>query len=123
MQAARPVAFVAITDRLRARDFYQGILGLELVADEPFALVFDLGGVPLRLALVDRLRPQPFTVLGWQVDDIEETLRRLAAAGILFEHYGGLDQDEQGGWRSPSGARIAWFKDPEGNVLSVTQVC
>jgi predicted enzyme related to lactoylglutathione lyase len=62
-------------------------------------------------------------VLGWQVDDIEETLRRLAAAGILFEHYGGLDQDEQGGWRSPSGARIAWFKDPEGNVLSVTQVC
>jgi catechol 2,3-dioxygenase-like lactoylglutathione lyase family enzyme len=122
MQAARPVAFVAVTDRLQARDFYQGTLGLDLVADEPFALVFDLGGVPLRLALVDRLEPQPFTVLGWQVDDIDATVRRLTSAGVVFEEYESLDQDPQGTWRSPFGARIAWFKDPDGNVLSVTQV-
>lgn len=121
IDGAKPIGFIPVTDRERSRLFYQGTLGLELVADEPFALVFTQGGHELRLTIVESLTPQPVTVFGWQVDDIERSVRRLVASGVSFERYAPLDQDAAGTWRSPSGARIAWFKDPDGNLLSLTQ--
>ncbi len=117
------VAFVSTTDPARARAFYQGVLGLKLVEDaQPFALVFDANGTMLRVTVVHELDPAPFTVLGWGVDSIDETVERLRAAAVEFLRYAGLnDADLKGIWTAPSGARIAWFNDPDGNVLSVTQ--
>jgi catechol 2,3-dioxygenase-like lactoylglutathione lyase family enzyme len=103
---------------VQAHDFYVGVLGLELVADDAFALVFDLAGTPLRIAKVDRVSPAGYTVLGWQVDDLEATLDAL---GIETLRYPGLEQDRRGIWASPSGARIAWLADPDGNTLSLTE--
>ncbi|MGC1422700.1 MAG: VOC family protein [Terracidiphilus sp.] len=121
--ASELVAFAPTTDPAKARVFYEGALGLRLVADEkPFALVFDANGTMLRVTTVHELKPDPFTVLGWHVANIEETVDRLAAAGVEFNRYKGVnDADPRGIWNSPSGARVAWFKDPDGNVLSVTE--
>ena len=117
------VAFAPTTDAEKARVFYEGVLGLRLVADEkPFALVFDANGIMLRVTTVHELKPQQFTILGWHVANIEWTADRLMAAGVEFNRYKGMnDGDPRGIWNSPSGARIAWFKDPDGNVLSVTE--
>jgi len=117
------VAFVATTDSAKARAFFEGVLGLTLVEDQqPFALVFDANGTMLRVTVVREHTPAPFTVLGWDVDSIEETVDRLTAAGVELQRYPGVnDGDPKGIWTAPSGARIAWFKDPDGNVLSVTQ--
>ena len=117
------VAFVATKDPSKARTFYEGVLGLRLVEDEkPFALVFDANGIMLRVTIVQEHNPAPFTVLGWDVASIEKTVERLTAAGVEFQRYAGLnDGDPKGIWTAPGGARIAWFKDPDGNVLSVTQ--
>lgn len=117
------IAFAPTTDPERARTFYEGVLGLRLVADEkPFALVFKANGTMLRVTTVQELKPQPFTILGWHVANIEATVDRLATAGVEFNRYKGMnDSDPRGLWNSPSGARIAWFKDPDGNVLSVTE--
>jgi catechol 2,3-dioxygenase-like lactoylglutathione lyase family enzyme len=121
LTASATVAFVSTTDPARARTFYEGALGLPLVADEAFALVFDLAGTPLRVTRVDRLDPQPFTVLGWRVSDVTAMVRELGDRGVAFERYPGLEQDPDGIWASPSGTRIAWFRDPDGNTLSVSQ--
>ena len=117
------VAFAPTTDPDRARAFYEGVLGLHLVADEkPFALVFDANGTMLRVTTVHELKPHPFTVLGWHVANLEGTVDRLAAAGVEFNRYQGVnDADPRGIWNSPSCARVAWFTDPDGNVLSVTE--
>jgi catechol 2,3-dioxygenase-like lactoylglutathione lyase family enzyme len=117
------VAFVPTTDPAKARAFYEGVLGLRLVADEkPFALVFDVNGTMLRVTTVHELKPHPFTVLGWHVGNIEATVDQLVAAGVEFNRYTGMnDGDARGIWNSPGGARIAWFNDPDGNVLSVTE--
>ncbi len=119
----RLVAFAATLHPERARAFYQDTLGLRLVADEaPFALVFDANGTMLRVTTVNELHPQPFTVLGWQVASIEVTVERLTAAGVEFLRFPGMnDADPHGIWTAPSGARIAWFHDPDQNVLSVTE--
>ena len=119
---AAPVAFVSTTDPARARAFYETTLGLRLLADEAFALVFDLAGMPLRVTRVDRLEPQPFTVLGWRVDDVTATVRELAGRGVHLERYPDLEQDPDGIWTAPSRTRVAWFKDPDGNTLAVSQV-
>ena len=121
--ASKLVAFAATTDAAKARAFYEGVLGLRLVSDDaPFALVFDANGTMLRVTSVQERTPVPFTVLGWDVAAIETTVERLAAAGVEFLRYPGLNEDDRLGiWRSPSGARIAWFHDPDGNVLSLTQ--
>jgi catechol 2,3-dioxygenase-like lactoylglutathione lyase family enzyme len=117
------VAFVPTTDPSKARAFYEDLLGLRMVADEkPFALVFDANGTMLRVTTVHEHHPQSFTVLGWEVDDIESTVKRLSAAGVEFQRYPGLnDSNPLGIWTAPSGARIAWFHDPDNNVLSLTQ--
>jgi len=115
------VSFVAISDASRSRAFYEGTLGLSLVSDDPFALVFDANGTTIRLQKVPEFRPQPFTALGWTVDDIEAVVVALKQKSVTCERFPGMDQDELGVWVSPSGARVAWFKDPDGNVLSLTE--
>jgi len=117
----RLMAFVATAQPEAARVFYEEVLGLRLVADEPWAIVFDAGGTMLRVQKVESQRPAGYTALGWQVPDIEIVIGALREKGVAFERYGFLEQDQQGVWTSPSGGRIAWFKDPDGNVLSLTQ--
>lgn len=119
LTTAAPVAFLATTDARRARAFFQDTLGLRFVADDTYALVFDLQGTPLRVVRVDGFEPLPFTVLGWSVPDIEATVRELAERGVSFRRYSGLEQDALAIWRSPAGSRIAWFADPDGNLLSL----
>jgi catechol 2,3-dioxygenase-like lactoylglutathione lyase family enzyme len=115
------VAFVATADLDRARAFYGETLGLPVVEQSPFACVFDAHGTLLRVTPVAEVAAAPYTVLGWTVPDIVATVRALAEAGVALTRYDGIDQDELGVWRTPSGARVAWFRDPDANVLSVTQ--
>lgn len=115
------VAFVASTDSERARRFYEETLGLQLMSDDPFAFVFNANGVTIRVQKVPAFQAQPFTALGWTVEDINAVVARLKERGVSCERYAGMDQDARGIWASPSGARIAWFKDPDGNVLSLTE--
>jgi predicted enzyme related to lactoylglutathione lyase len=117
------IAFAPVTDYAKAREFYGSVLGLTLLHDEtPFALVYNAHGVMLRVTNVGKHSPAPFTVLGWDVEDIEATVKRLNAAGVDCLRFPGLnDNAALGIWASPSGARVAWFNDPDKNVLSLTQ--
>jgi catechol 2,3-dioxygenase-like lactoylglutathione lyase family enzyme len=115
------IAFCATSDASRAKHFYHDILGLRLVSEDPFALVFDAGGTTLRVQRVKQVMPVPYTTLGWHVEDISTTVSTLSALGVAFERFPGMEQDLLGVWSSPSGARVAWFKDPDGNLLSLTQ--
>lgn len=115
------MCFAATKDAARARAFYQTKLGLRFVADEPTALVFNLAGTELRIQKVDRFTPHPFTALGWQVSNLQSKMAGLIEAGVVFERYPDLTQDAEGVWHAPDGARIAWFKDPDGNTLSLTE--
>src|SRR5262249_107802 len=113
--------FAATTNPDRSREFYEHTLGLEFVSDDPFAIVFKVGALTLRIQKVTRKPKIEYTVLGWHVVDIAEEVGRLTKAGVTFSRFDGLDQDNNGIWRSPSGAKIAWFTDPDGNILSLTQ--
>lgn len=115
------VAFVATTNQAKSKSFYQGILGLTLLSEDNFALVFDANGTVLRVSSVREFQPCPFTVLGWETNDIEADIRSLNAKGVYFEKYGFFEQDDIGIWMAPGGAKIAWFKDTDGNTLSLTQ--
>jgi catechol 2,3-dioxygenase-like lactoylglutathione lyase family enzyme len=117
----KPVLFVATAKVESARAFYERVLGLAFVADEPYALVFRIGRSMLRIQKVDRVPKVPYTVLGWAVRNIRSTVRRLSEAGVAFQRYDGLSQDDDGVWHSPGGALVAWFHDPDGNTLSLTQ--
>ncbi len=122
LDANSPVAFLATASPSHARSFYADTLGLSLLSEDDFSLVFDLRGVPLRVQKVRELQPQPFTVLGWQVADATHTVAALRARGVTFERYPFLTQDEHDIWDAPGGARIAWFTDPDGNLLSLTEI-
>ena len=116
------IAFIATRDPAGAKKFYSGTLGLPLVSEElPFALVFDAHGTMLRVTVVKTLSPAGYTVLGWQVPDIAVAAKDLRKAGVQFERYPGMQQDELGIWTSPGGSRVAWFKDPDGNTLSLSE--
>jgi catechol 2,3-dioxygenase-like lactoylglutathione lyase family enzyme len=119
--SARLDAFVAATDVAAARTFYAETLGLRLVADDEFALVFDANGTTLRVTRVEQAVVAPYTVLGWQVTDIVATVAALATRGVVFHRYPGMEQDAAGIWSAPGGALVAWFPDPDGNTLSVSQ--
>ena len=121
LSGAKIVAFAPITDVARARAFYVDVLGLTVLEDTPFALVCDAGGTTVRITPVGELSPQPFTVLGWAVDDVAATSRALVDAGVELLRFDGMDQDDLGVWTAPGGDRIAWFHDPDGNVLSLSQ--
>jgi len=116
------VAFVATTDAARARSFYEDVLGLRFIADDGFALLFDANGTTLRIARVEALTPHPFTSLGWHVDDMATVMQTLGAKGVRFENYGLPGQDDTAAWTPPgTSTKVAWFKDPDGNLLSLTQ--
>src|SRR5580704_7194776 len=115
------VAFVPIKDSEKARAFYEGVLGLRFVKDDGFALVLEANGIMVRAAKMKEVQPAQFTVLGWQVSNIESVVSELRHKGVKFEVFGFFTQDELGIWTAPTGDKVAWFKDPDGNVLSVSQ--
>lgn len=115
------MAFVPTTQIDQAREFYAETLGLTLVEENPAAIVFDAHGTMLRVTPVRELTPAPYTILGWAVDDIEGAVEDLRQAGVAFQRFDGMEQDELGIWIAPGGARVAWFKDPCGNTLSLTK--
>ena len=115
------IVFLATTNPQQSKEFYQNKLGLEFLSEEPFALVFNLDGKMLRISKVEALTPAQYTVLGWEVFDIESKIDELSAKGIEFQRFEQMDQDERGIWVSPSGTKIAWFHDCDGNNLSLTQ--
>lgn len=117
----RLVAFVPVSNADRARAFYRDTLNLRLLNEDGFALVFDVQGVMLRATLMHEVKPQPFTVLGWQVDDAAAAAQQLVSAGVALERFPGIEQDEHALWHAPGGAVIGWFKDPDGNILSISQ--
>ena len=121
LEGVQPACFVATRDPVRARRFYEGTLGLPFHGDDGLALKFDLAGIPLRVSKVHRFAPAAHTVLGWEVPDISARVAALAAAGVQFEKYAGFEQDAAGVWTSPDGTKVAWFKDPDGNILSLAQ--
>jgi len=119
--SANIVAFVPITDGEKARAFYEGVLGLRFVKDDGFALVFDANGIMVRVAKVPQFTHAQFTILGWQVSEIEKVAAELQSKGVTFERYGFFKQDDLGIWTAPTGDKVAWFKDPDGNILSISQ--
>jgi catechol 2,3-dioxygenase-like lactoylglutathione lyase family enzyme len=121
LNAGKVVGFVPTADASKARSFYESSLGLRVISEDCFALVLDANGTMLRVTSVQNFTPREFTILGWDVRNIDEAVSELNQRGIHFEKYGMAGQDERGIWKSPSGASVAWFKDPDGNVLSLTQ--
>ena len=118
---ARINAFVGSSDLARSRVFYGGTLGLGLEHADPGAEVFDAGGAELRVTLVADVAPVPYTTVGWAVDDMDAAVDALRAAGVAFRRFDGMDQDSRGVWTAPGGGRVAWFEDPDGNLLSLSQ--
>lgn len=121
--SANVVAFICTFNRERSKAFYGGTLGFTLTHEDDFAAVFDLNGTMLRVSEAPDFKPAEHTVLGWVVSDIVATVKALRSKGVKFNFYEGLGQDELDIWTVPAGTtRVAWFDDPDGNVLSVTQV-
>jgi catechol 2,3-dioxygenase-like lactoylglutathione lyase family enzyme len=115
------IACVPITDSEKARAFYEGVLGLRFIKDDGFALVLEANGLMIRAAKMKEVTPAQFTILGWQVTKIENVVRALQQKGVHFEIFGFFKQDELGIWTAPTGDKVAWFKDPDGNILSVSE--
>jgi predicted enzyme related to lactoylglutathione lyase len=120
---ASPVSFILTADRIRAKPFYAGVLGLKVIAEDDFAITFDLGGgATARLTDLPGHTAKPHTVLGWNVPDLRAAAKDLRDKGVTFTVYEGFGQDSDGIWSAPGGgAQVAWFSDPDGNVLSLTQ--
>jgi catechol 2,3-dioxygenase-like lactoylglutathione lyase family enzyme len=121
LESSPIIAFAAATDLNRARVFYEQVLGLSVAEHNDFVCVLDANGTMLRLTAVAEVRQAGYTVLGWKVTDIAAAVRGLASRGVLFLRYDGMDQDEDAVWTTPGGDKVAWFADPDGNVLSLTQ--
>jgi predicted enzyme related to lactoylglutathione lyase len=125
-----PIAFIPTAKPEAARAFYEHTLGLTFVSDDDFALVFRVGlsqppaeahsGIMLRVVRSGPFTPAPFTIFGWEVEDIDAAIAELTAKGVEFLRYGFFPQDEHGVWNAPDGSQIAWFKDPDGNTLSLS---
>lgn len=118
---AAVMGFIPTRDFAEARAFYVDILGLAFVSQDEFALEVESNGTHIRIAKVQEFTPFPFTILGWRVPEIVPAVRSLADKGIIFECYQHLQHDEDSIWTAPGGTRIAWFRDPEGNTLSLSQ--
>jgi catechol 2,3-dioxygenase-like lactoylglutathione lyase family enzyme len=117
----KPVLFLATANAKKSRAFYESVLGLTFVADEPPALVFQVGDSMLRIQKVEHVHAALYTALGWSVSNIRQAVQDLRGAGVVFERYEGMNQDTDNIWHAPSGAFVAWFKDPDGHTLSLTQ--
>jgi|ERR671922_989918 catechol 2,3-dioxygenase-like lactoylglutathione lyase family enzyme len=121
LASAKMVGFVPTKDSRQARAFYEGKLGFQFVSDDQFALVMKAGQNSIRIAKGTNFVPAQYTVLGWEVDDIEAMVKWLSGRGVVFEKYPFIQDKEFGIWTAPGGDKIAWFKDPDGNVLSVAE--
>jgi catechol 2,3-dioxygenase-like lactoylglutathione lyase family enzyme len=115
-------AFIPTINPERAKAFYGEVLGLKFIHQDNFAVEFDADGTSLRINIVRDLHPHPFTVLGWDVKNINLYIEALEKKGVRFERYDFIEQDELGIWTSPSGSKVAWFKDPDGNLLSLSEL-
>jgi catechol 2,3-dioxygenase-like lactoylglutathione lyase family enzyme len=115
------VAFVPSSHLGRSHAFYDGVLGLTRTEATAQANEYDAHGTPLRVTLVGASSPSPFTILGWRVAELEPAMAELGARGVQFRRYEGMQQDEAGIWTAPGGSRIAWFEDPDGNIISLQQ--
>ena len=115
------ISFAATSNAAKARQFYEETLGLTFVSGDQFALVFEANGTMLRIQKVDQVNPHSYTALGWKVTDIKKEVNALSKRGVKFARYEGMNQDENGIWTTPSKAKIAWFTDPDGNILSLTE--
>lgn len=121
LAASKLMGFVPTRDSKAARKFYEGKLGLRFVSDDQFALVMMAGDAIIRIAKANDFTPAPYTVMGWEAPDIEALVRWLTARGVAFEKYPFIQDQELGIWTAPGGDKVAWFKDPDGNVLSLSQ--
>ena len=121
LATANPIAFIPTRDADRARPFFETSLGLPFLSDDGFALNFETGGILLRVVRVGEFSPQIFTIFGFDVPDVEAAVAELSGRGVQFLQIHGMQQSTTGIWTSPSGAKVAWFKDPDGNTLSVSQ--
>ena len=115
------VGFIPTKDGESARKFYEDVLGLKFLSDDRFAVVMESNGTMIRIARVNDFTPAPFTILGWEVEDIESEAQSLIARGLSFQRYSFLEQSDLGIWSAPGGTKVAWFQDPDGNVLSLSQ--
>jgi predicted enzyme related to lactoylglutathione lyase len=115
------IIFAATSDEKKAKEFYEKTLGLTFVSGDQFALVFNVNGTMLRIQKVAKVEPHEYTALGWDVADIKKEVSELTKRGVKFARYEGMEQDEYGIWKAPSGGKIAWFTDPDGNIISLTQ--
>jgi len=122
MLANQPLkAFIPTLNPVRAKRFYRDTLGLPLLSEDAYALEFNANGTILRVTTVETLNPHPFTVLGWNVSDLASIVESLVTSGVLLQKYEFLEQDLSGIWTSPGGTKVAWFKDPDGNLLSLSE--
>ena len=121
LRASPLVAFVATTDLERARTFYESVLGLDVVRADGFACVIDAHGTTLRVTAVPERAAAAYTVLGWEVPDLDGEVDALVARGVGFSRFEGMDQDDRGIWTAPDSTRVAWFADPDGNTLSLSE--
>ncbi|MFC6006957.1 VOC family protein [Angustibacter luteus] len=115
------VAFAPATDLARARTFYERVLGLRVIDENAYAVVFDAHRTMLRVTAVAKVAHPGYTVLGWRVADLSKSVSGLVSLGVVFARYDGMEQDAQGVWTTPNGDHVAWFSDPDGNVLSLTE--
>jgi len=115
------ISFSQTTQTEKAKAFYGGVLGLNFLEDSPFALLFRSGRTTVRIQKVESFTPFPFTSLGWNVPDIEATAKQLLEKGIKCERFNGMKQDDLGIWLSPGNSKVCWFKDPDGNLLSLSE--
>ena len=122
LSAASVMTFIATAKPAEARAFYEDVLGLKFVEDSPLALVFELQSAILRIQKVEEVTATAYTALGWQVADIKAAVQELTTAGVIFERYENLPQDDLGIWATADGSAVAWFKDPDGNLLSLAQL-
>ena len=121
LASSKIIGFVPTKDSVKARGFYEGILQFQFVSDDMFALVMRAGETMLRIGKVQDFTPAPYTVLGWEVSNIEEVAKWLQKRGVTLEKFPFVQDKELGIWTTPNGDKVAWFKDPDGNVLSVSQ--
>jgi catechol 2,3-dioxygenase-like lactoylglutathione lyase family enzyme len=120
LTAGKMVGFLVTTDYEKARAFYEGKLGFKFVSLDQFALALRAGGNMIRIIRSETFQPAQGTVLGWEADDVRATVLWLKGRGVMTEKYAFVPDQELGIWTAPSGDQVAWFKDPDGNVLSIS---
>ena len=118
------IGLIPAHDAERARIFYEEKLGLSFLSDDGFAIVVKANETIIRIVRMGEFTPVPYTILGWEVANIEEIVAGLTAKGVEFQRYPFLPPDQVdalGIWSTPNGSKVAWFKDSEGNTLSLSK--